>query len=130
MLLSTSIVPCEALLLPSPPPPNDQPSPKHEDNNIAAASTPRKGDPSTVCHLECWVGPRRLTCLVCEQVRNPPQLLRNRAGTDHSPRDFGIPPNHPAVHDLPHVQIHTQTGQEIRAKWLHRVYARLPRLPR
>lgn len=29
-----------------------------------------------------------LTCLVREQVGDPPQLLGDRAGADHRPRDF------------------------------------------
>lgn len=61
---------------------------------------------------------KQLTCLVCEQVGNPPQLLRDRAGTNHGPRDFRVPPNHPAVHDLAHVQVDTQTSQTTRANRL------------
>lgn len=47
------------------------------------------------------------TCFVCEQIGYPPQLLRDSAGPNHSARDFGISADHPAVHNLPHVQIHT-----------------------
>lgn len=47
------------------------------------------------------------TCFVGKQIGNPPQLLRNSAGPNHSPGDFGISADHPAVDNLPHVQIHT-----------------------
>lgn len=66
---------------------------------------------------------RKLTCLVCEQVRDPPQLLRDCAGANHSPQDFWVPSNYPAVHDLAHVQVHTQTGQKNRAN-VNRIHAR------
>lgn len=52
------------------------------------------------------------TCFVCEQIGYPPQLLRYSAGSNHSPRDFGISADHPAIDNFPHVQIHTQTMQE------------------
>lgn len=56
------------------------------------------------------------TCFVCKQIGDPAQLLRDGARANHSTRDFGISADHPAVHNLPHVQIHSQTAQEEREK--------------
>lgn len=47
------------------------------------------------------------TCFICKQVGYPPQLLRNSAGSNHGPRDFGVSADHPAVDNFSHVQIHT-----------------------
>lgn len=55
--------------------------------------------------------PCKHTCFICEQIGYSSQLLWNCAGSDHSARDFRIPPDHPAVDDFPHVKIHTQAVQ-------------------
>ncbi len=49
------------------------------------------------------------TSFVCEQIRDPAQLLWEGAGSNYGPGDFRVFLDHPTEHHFAHVQIHTQT---------------------
>ena len=49
------------------------------------------------------------TSLVSEEVLDSAQFFRDGTAADHCPWDGSISLDHPGIHHLPHVQIHTKT---------------------